>query len=286
MDVPTDRALAAVAAVARRHGLPVDRMRVVRDLTNVLVHLEPAPVVARVPITLARFRDPAWFAQVIDLARRLADAGAPVAPPTADVDPGPHAHDRLVVELWRYVENDPARFDADAAGRSLRDLHEALSRYSGHLPRYDRLDEVGRLVESLTPSEVATEGDLELLRAAHARLSGEPVPDGAPLHGDAHLRNILWSAEGPLWNDLENACSGPIEYDLAALVCRGVAGTDRALAAYGAYDAEEIERVMPFLTLFLAAWTIAVVERAPESEVGRRELRRRIDSVRAWVSGS
>ena len=283
MNVPTERALAAVAAVARSHGLPVDRMRVVRDLTNVLVHLEPAPVVARVPITLARFRDPGWFAQVIDLARRLAHAGAPVAPPATDVDPGPHLRDGLVVEFWSYVENDPERFDAEAAGRSLRELHDALSRYSGSLPRFDRLDEVGRLLDSLTPSDIAKVEDLQLLRAAHAQLSGEPVPDGPPLHGDAHLRNILWSTRGPLWSDLENACSGPPEYDLAALVYRRMDGTGRALAAYGEHDVELVEKVMPFLTLFLAAWTIPVVERAPESEVGRRELRRRLDSVRAWT---
>ena len=284
MDVPTERALAAVAAVARSHGLPVDRMRVVRDLTNVLVHLEPAPVVARVPITLARFRDPGWFAQIIDLARFLADAGAPVAPPTADVDPGPHAHGELVVELWSYVENDPARFDADAAGSSLRELHEALSRSSAPLPRFDRLEEVGRLLDSLTPSDIASDEDLQLLRAAQTRLSGEPVPDGVPLHGDAHFRNILWSARGPLWSDLENACHGPVEYDLAALVFRGMDGTDRALATYGDHDVEQIERLMPFLTFFLAAWTIAVVERARrESAVGRTELRRRLDSVRAWL---
>jgi hypothetical protein len=283
MDVPTERALAAVATVARDHGLPVDRMRVVRDLTNVLVHLEPAPVVARVPITLARMRGPRWFAQIIDLARLLADAGAPVAPPTADVDPGPHSYDGLLVELWSYVENDPDRFDADAAGSSLRDLHDALSRYPAPLPRFDRLDEVGRLVDSLTPSDVASAEDLRLLRAAHARLSGEPVPDGAPLHGDAHFRNILWSASGPLWSDLENACSGPVEYDLAALVYRGMDGTDHALAAYGDHDVEQIERVMPFLMLFLAAWTIAVVERAKESAIGRAELRRRLELVRTWL---
>jgi hypothetical protein len=284
MDVPVERALAAVVAVARAHGLPIDRPRVVRDLTNVLVHLEPAPVVARVPVTLARLRDRAWFVRVLDIARFLADAGAPVAPPARDVDPGPHAHDGLTVELWTYVDHDSARFDAAAAGRSLRELHEALAAYPDTLPLYDRLDEVASLLDSLAPSTAVAATDLDALREAHARLSEEPIADGRPLHGDAHFRNILWSPDGPLWTDLENVCAGPVEYDLAAIVWRRLEGMDAALAAYGAYDAELVERVTPFLALFLAAWTIPIVARDQWSEGGRAELRRRLDWVRAWVS--
>ena len=282
MDVPTERALAAVSVVARSHGLPVDRMRVVRDLTNVLVHLEPAPVVARVPVTLARLRGREWFAQVIELARFLADAGAPVAPPADVVAPGPHVQDGLLVELWKHVDHDPARFDAAAAGRSLRELHRTLEAYPGSLPAFDRLDEVGRLVDSLAPSDLASADDLATLRAAHTRLLREPVPSGRPLHGDSHFANVLWSPAGPLWSDLENACSGPVEYDLAALVWRDRDGTSDALAAYGGYDEALVERVTPFLALFLAAWTIRVTERSPSSS-GRAEVRRRLDRVRSWV---
>jgi hypothetical protein len=283
MDVPRDRAVAAAVAVGRAHGLLVDRPRVVRDLTNVLVHLEPAPVVARVPVTLARLRPPEWFAHVLGLARFLADAGAPVAPPADGVDPGPHAHDGLLVELWAHVDHDLARFDAAAAGRSLRELHDALAAYPGPLPSCDRLDEVGRLLASLAPSAAVPESDLTLLREAHAQLRGEPVPHGRPLHGDAHFGNILWSPGGPLWTDLENACRGPVEYDLAALVWRGKDGTLEAVAAYGDHDPVAVERVTPFLALFLAVWTIPIVERDGWSAGGRAELARRIGWIRAWL---
>lgn len=52
----TERALQAALTVAKQHGLPTRNARILRDLTNVLVHLAPAPVVARVPLTLARLR--------------------------------------------------------------------------------------------------------------------------------------------------------------------------------------------------------------------------------------
>jgi Phosphotransferase enzyme family len=284
MDVPTERALAAVAAVARRQGLSFERLRVVRDLTNVLVHLEPAPVVARVPITLARLRAPEWFAEVLELARRLADAGAPVAPPTDVVDPGPHSHDGLTVELWEYVDHDPDRFDAVLVGRSLRELHEALASSDLPLPAFHRLDEVGRLLDTLVPSAVVSADDLAALREAHTLLDEDVVPDGRPLHGDAHFRNILWSPAGPLWTDLENVCSGPVEYDLAALAWRDQDGTEAALAAYGEYDPDLLVRVTPYLALFLAAWTVRVEERA-QWPGGSAELRRRLDWVHAWRAG-
>lgn len=140
----------------------------------------------------------------------------------------------------------------------------ALARWPGELPPFDRLDEIGRLLDLLRPSEVASAAELDALRAAHARRAREPRPwPGRPLHGDSHFANLLWTPTGPLWSDLENLCSGPVELDLACIAWRDRPGTDEALAAYGPYDPDVLAAVTPFLALFLAAWTIAVVERSP-----------------------
>jgi hypothetical protein len=271
--VDSARALAAATAAARSQGLPTGDMRVLRDLTNLLVHLAPAPVVARVPLTLSRLRGPEWFRGEVELARFLERAGAPVAPLAAGVDPGPHEHGGLVVTFWAYVDHDPARADGAAAGRSLRELHEALACWTGALPSCDRLDEVRRLLALLEPSELVSAEELEALRALCA--ARRPIMGGRPVHGDSHLRNVLWSPEGPLWNDLENACAGPVEYDLACLSWRGQPGTAEALAAYGGHDKRRRDELEPVLALFLAAWTVVVVTRAPTPE-GAEEARRRI----------
>jgi hypothetical protein len=123
----SERAWRAALAVARAHGLPTANARIVRDVTNVLVHLAPAPVVARVPVTLARLRGLDWVEQHVRLADFLARAGAPVAAPGADVAPGPHSYDGFHVTFWEYVDHDPARFDPAVAGRSLRARHAALA---------------------------------------------------------------------------------------------------------------------------------------------------------------
>ena len=271
--VDSPSALAAATVVAGAQGLPTGEMRVLRDLTNLLVHLSPAPVVARVPLTLSRLRGPQWFGAEVDLARFLEHAGAPVAPVAADVDPGPHLHGDLLVTFWAYVDHDDARADGPAAGRSLRELHEALGGWTGALPTCDRLEEVARLLAALEPSELVSAGELDALRALCARR--RPLAPGRPLHGDAHLRNILWSPDGPLWTDLENACSGPVEYDLACLSWRGQPGTEEALTAYGTHEEELRDALEPVLALFLAAWTIVVVSRAP-TPGGIAEARERI----------
>jgi hypothetical protein len=277
--VDSASARAAATAAARSQGLPTGDMRVLRDLTNLLVHLAPAPVVARVPLTLSRLRGPEWFRGEVELARFLERAAAPVAPLAAGVDPGPHEHGGLVVTFWTYVGHDAERADGAAAGRSLRELHEALAGWTGELPSCDRLDEVRRLLALMEPSELVSADELGALRALCT--ARQPVT-GRPLHGDSHLRNILWSPEGPLWNDLENACSGPVEYDLACLSWRGQPGTAEALAAYGAHDERLRDELEPVLALFLAAWTIVVVARAPTPE-GAEEARRRIRRALGFV---
>jgi hypothetical protein len=278
--VDSASALAAATAAARSQGLPTGDMRVLRDLTNLLVHLAPAPVVARVPLTLSRLRGPEWFRGEVELAQFLERAVAPVAPLAAGVDPGPHEHGGLVVTFWAYVDHDPERADGAAAGRSLRELHDALAGWTGALPSCDRLEEVGRLLALLEPSELVSAEELGALRGLCA--ARQPFAAGRPLHGDSHLRNILWSPQGPLWNDLENACSGPVEYDLACLSWRDQPGTAEALAAYGAHDERLRDELEPVLALFLAAWTIVVVTRVPTAE-GAEEARRRIRRALCFV---
>jgi aminoglycoside phosphotransferase (APT) family kinase protein len=243
---------------------------VLRDRTNVLVHLAPAPVVARVPLTFTLVRPPEWFAQEVELAAFLADRGAPVAPP-AD-DPGPYEHEGVLVTLWAHVDHDLARADPAAGGRALRALHAALADYPGSLPPCDRREEVADVLWRVTPSILASAEELDLLRAAVRRL--EPLPPGRPLHGDAHLRNVLWTPDGPLWSDLENACSGPVEFDLAALTWRDIPGSDEALSAYGAHDPALVEASQPALTILLAAWTLVLAARVATPDLIAEACRR------------
>jgi Phosphotransferase enzyme family len=278
----TARAVAAAVAVARGHGLRVDEPVVLRDLTNVLVRLDPSPVVARVPRTLSRLRGRDWFALEVRAVSWLAQAGSPVAPPAAAIDPGPHEQDGFLVSFWEFVDHDEGRFDAAEGGRALCELHAALESYPEELPAFHRLDEIGRLLDLLRPSHLVSQEEIEGMRAVHALLAIEPLPPLRPVHGDAHLRNLLWTPNGPRWTDFENLCSGPVEYDLACISWRGRPGDAGALEAYGPHD-EGLRTLMePYVALFLAPWTLTIVERRPTPggiDEARRRVRRALEPL-------
>jgi len=250
----SEGAVAAAVAVAERHGLRVDDPVVLSDAWHVLVHLRPLPLVARV--SSGRPLQPAdRVARELAVARHAARAGGPVVPPSGLVDAGPHREGGRLVAFWQYVE--PARaLDPAAAGRALREVHEALVDYSGELPELHAVD-THDLLDSLGPS-----ADAELLRELASR---RPVGRAQALHGDAHLANCL---PGPLWHDFETACRGPREFDLAALALsadeRDDAAARKALEAYGDHDADLLEACIPVYSAWIYASFMVALPRRPE----------------------
>lgn len=279
MESRSQRAVAAAVALARAHGLPPGDPVVLRDLTNVIVHLRPAPVVARVPIVFAR-RGRDAIAQQVEIARFLAARGAPVTPPAEEVDAGPHEQDGFLVSFWRFLEHERYVDDPAALGRSMRDLHTALAEYQGDLPSYFNRDELRGLVAGLEPSTFATREELDGLGRLVERLP-EPL-GGQAVHGDAHLGNVLWTSAGPLWGDLENVCNGPVEYDLASISYRKPGGLAALLQAYGPYDEGELSRVEPALAVMLAGWTLrlAADARLPKNPEPRVRVERALAYAR------
>ena len=161
----------------------------------------------------------------------------------------PYRHAGHVVTLWRYVEpyDDP---DEAAAVRALREIHDALESYEGLLPGFGHPQDTAAMLDALPPS-----GDVELLRGVIAR---RPEVAGQPLHGDAHLFNVLGTPRGPLWHDFETACHGPREYDLAALA------ENAALDPYGPYDRDLVEAMWPQYTVWVTASMMIALPRRPE----------------------
>jgi len=249
----------AAVEVASAHGLVCDDPVVLRNAWHVLVHLRPLPVVARVT-SGAPGVDPQDVVRELDVARHLARAGAPVVEPSDVLDPGPHEHRGHVLVFWRYLSSE-GELDAAAAGRGLRAIHDALADYEGELPAAGRAEDVRAMLAPLPPSD-----DVELLWA----LAGRELPVGQALHGDAHLFNCIPTAAGPVWHDLETACRGPREYDLAALMVDDRAhGPDRdaqaALAAYGPYNQDLLEQALPAYSAWVAASFMAALTRRPDA---------------------
>jgi Ser/Thr protein kinase RdoA (MazF antagonist) len=268
-------AVAAALAAARELGLPVDDPVVVSGAANVFIQLRPSPVLARVTMTLQR-GIPALESELA-FASVAAERGAPVVPPADD---RVHEHDELHITFWRYVEHrrgEPA--DAPAIGRALRELHDCVRDAELTLVRFDRLDEAERVAVELDHPDWQLM--LDAIAVARERLASLDVAE-QPIHGDAHQRNVLITADGPLWADLENVARGPVEYDLACMAWRtkvhGWDGGPEALAAYGDHDAELVDALLPVLAAFLVPWNVKMFAGEPHPM-----LQQRIDYLKTFI---
>src|SRR3954454_17029023 len=188
-------ALAVAVAVAEANGLRVTDPVILRDQLNVFIHLRPAPVVAGVPGTMAGVRPgTTWQERELAIAAHLARAGTPVVAPSAEIEPGPHEHDGRVLSFWSYVPVSDERVDPVAAGEALRDCHEALREFHGSLPVLSGVTEAEALLTRLAAEETLGAGRatelLERIMELHATL-GQLRSPIRPLHGDAHLNNVL-----------------------------------------------------------------------------------------------
>jgi len=244
------RGLSAAVAIAEREGLRFAEPRILRDRGNLLVHLAPAPVVARVAtLTGTRRAGDGWLRREVSVAGFLARAGAPVVAPSAELDPGPHAHDGISLSFWSYVEEVDAPLDAAEAGRRLRLCHEALAGYEGELESLGTLAEAERWLDELGAEGRIGEVQTARLRNDAAEVRRRIEALGLPMqavHGDAHLDNAINTAAGPLWNDWEDTCLAPRALDLGCMeAAASVWGDDPesvavALAAYGDIDPEAL----------------------------------------------
>jgi len=278
-------AIADAVAVGRSLGLAIDAPAVLSDSLNLIIHLRPSPVIARVATRTALVRSPEALGDSLSLAAFLAAAGLPVAPPVDDVDPGPHLGSvtRRPMTLWRRLEPAPAGavVDPRRAGRTLRSIHEAGMSFDGPLRHLGPIEEIGRLVGRISADRPAAAAEI---RTWAARID-VPVEAAQAVHGDAHLGNVYPAAGGQFWIDWEESWRGPIAWDLACLDHRRRvfgeqrAEIDAAFAAYGAVDEAAIEAWAPVVALWALAWgTVGAIELG--ESISQNAERRR-----SWLAG-
>jgi hypothetical protein len=209
------RATAAGVATATALGLRVEDAVVLHNSNKLTLRLVPSDALARVaPVAeqVAQFE--------IDLARRLAGSGSPVAALDPRVEPRVYGRGGFTVTLWTYYEPAGPRevAPADYAG-ALERLHAGMRALDVSAPHFtDRVEEAQQLVASRERTPALADADRELLGTTLQRLRRAVGGRGAPeqlLHGEPHPGNLLGTANGPLFVDLETCCRGPVEFDLA-----------------------------------------------------------------------
>ncbi|MBD2168364.1 aminoglycoside phosphotransferase family protein [Calothrix membranacea FACHB-236] len=262
----TNCAIAASLAVASKHGISVDDPKTLADAYSVRVHLQPAPIVARVSTLTPILRYPieSWLLREIAITEFLVAKDAPVVPPSDLLPSGVHCHDGFFMTFWHYVHPvSDVVTESETVGKMLAELHAVLREYSGELPFLaPPLNDIPRGIKRLQQvGDILSAEDLELLQANYNTLIGKIQNSDAalqPLHGDAHARNLIPTAKGLLWNDFEDTCMGSIGWDLVNL-------DDAGRKAYGDIpDFEMLEIYQKMRQLHAVAWVYALSPEFPD----------------------
>jgi len=259
------RALAAAISVASALDLIAGDAIVVHDSNRLAVRLLPCDVLARVAPAAhhaARFE--------VELARRLAETQGPVAALEPRAEPRAYERDGFVVTLWTYYnpvtprEISPADY-ADALER----LHASMRELDVRAPHFtDRVQEAQQLVESSNLTPQLADADRELLIST-LRSRSQAIGDrGAAeqlLHGEPHPGNVLRTAAGPLFIDLETCCRGPVEFDLAHV-------PEDVSERYADADEELLSDCRILVLAMVAAWRWDPDDQLPNGPQAARDL--------------
>jgi hypothetical protein len=209
------RAVEAGGSTASALGLQVDDVVVINNSDRIALRLIPCDVLARVAPS-AHLADSEFE---VEVARRLAETGGPVAELEPRVEYRVYLRDGFAISLWTYYE--PAGSEiapAEYAGALVR-LHAALRQIDLGAPHFtDRVAIAQREVGDRERTPALLGPDRELLGNTLSRLSSSISRGGTGeqlLHGEPHPGNLLSTGRGPLFVDLGTCCRGPIEFDVA-----------------------------------------------------------------------
>lgn len=266
-----DAAVGAAVKVAAGFGLATSEPVVLADGANVIVHLRPSLVVAKVAASTTAVRpDPgAWLQRELDVVQFLAAAGVPVMTPSQEMPAAIYHGDGHVMSFWRYLRSvNGAPPSEGTIGSMLRDLHAALRSDPDPDPVLAPLNDIPAFLAR--PQTRLSAREKAAVSAAYTRLMTELDRSAAPgqrqlLHGDAGPGNLMNTDTGWVWHDFEDTCTGPVAWDLAASTANPRRDRERILAAYGEpVDRQELAICEQLRMLHLTVWYALYAERLPD----------------------
>lgn len=204
------RAVDAAVSIASAYGLVAEDALVLHNSNKLTLRLSPCDIVARVAPAAeqnARFE--------VEIARRLAESGAPVAALDRRIEPGVHERDGFVLTFWTFYE--PAgEVSPRAYAEALDRLHQGMRELDIQAPHAtDRVDEALAVVRNPVQSPALGDADRTLLGSTLQELRQVVRNNEQLLHGEPHPGNLLATSNGPVFIDFETCCRGPVEFDLA-----------------------------------------------------------------------
>ncbi len=250
----TARALQAAIVVADRLGLGRLDAVILHNSHHVSIRLLALDVVARVaPADLPEAA--VALRREIAVAQHLSPRAAPIVPPTDALPAGPHFWNGFGLTFWQYLDHVAADEDNGAhiaaAALALRRVHDALAGFHGALPSFQtKIAGCRALLDDRSALTALPSADraflIEVDHRLAAALDGRAL-EAVPIHGDAHLGNVFIAPDGAAyWNDFEDVCLGPREWDMGWL----------GEADLGPFD--PVDRDLLALLSDLRSWCVAI----------------------------
>ena len=268
------RAQAAASSLAVGLGLSVADVAVVHNSNKLALRLLPCDVFARVALVGQEVA-----ALEVELARSLSASGSPVAALDPRVEARAYVSDGFAVTFWTYYPAATVGLSPATYADALQRLHAGLRSIRTATPHFlDRVAEAEQLVADPDLSPNLADVDRELLmttlQSSRRTIEGSGAAEQL-LHGEPHPGNVLTTAYGPLFIDLETCCRGPVEFDLAH-VPEDVAG------CYPVADQELLHECRRLVLAMVAAWRWDAGDEFPNGRQAGRDLLATIREGPPW----
>lgn len=241
-------AVLAAKASASELGLAAEDTLVLHNSNRIAVRLLPCDLLARVAPASTHGADAGFE---LEVARLLAEAGAPCGGPDHRVAPRTYDQDGFAITFWTYYEPVSPEVPPANFARALYHLHAGLRNIELPTPHFtDRIAEAQTLVEDPLLTPELGNADRKFLANALRTLRTAVLQRGAPeqlLHGEPHPGNLLNTKHGPLFIDLQTACRGPVEFDIAH-------APEAVAAHYPGLDEDLVADCRLLVLAMVAAW--------------------------------
>lgn len=213
--------ISQVLSTAQMLGLTGITPMILSDSGNLIIHLAPYEIVARIAIVTSE--DDAELAyhmldRELQVARHLHANDVPVVLPFGVA--GPHKVGDKWATFWRYVP--PTQLESlepRHAYELVNELSLAMKSFPGVTPLlgvWNRVQQAAIRLKKIPDSRIQTL--LEIFWRVDEQIRLIQPEALVPAHGDAHTRNLLRGPEGWLWMDFEDVSIMPIYWDLASFV--------------------------------------------------------------------
>jgi hypothetical protein len=278
-----DLPIRAATETAMAHGITPDRCDILQNGSTLVLRLTETLVARVVQDVDGPRQGTEWFARENAIAQHLTQHGAPVIPLHPGLPPGPHEHLGYPINFWEFVTRIDAEPDPREIGCTLRQCHDIMHHFEMPLPKLAILTESLAILQD---RELFPEETQQMLRD-HLTHSVEvlSIYPHQPLHGDAHMGNLMNTTRGLLWTDWEDTFAGPIEWDIASIIWNAHildedhttvrAICDAYCAAGGTIDSSALHQSLIARAAVMTAWYPILY---PDPNVERQlRLQRRID---------